>query len=470
MPAFFSPGIRPRKKSFFCVKLTTGGFVVSEGLIFEALFVFILIIINGFFSSAEIAIISAKRSLIDKLAKDGNVSASVVHQMKEDPDRFLATVQVGVTVVSTLASVLGGIIASERIKPIIESIPFTPVQEASELLAIALVVVIISYVSLVLGELVPKSLAIRYAEKIALFSARPLNFISRVTNAVVMVLTASTSAILKVLGVKDTGQKVFISEEEIKYFIREGRATGVFEETEAQLLHGVFEFADKTVKEVMVPKHKISAIELDTSSEVALKFISDAGFSRYPVYRDSIDRIVGILYNKDVFNALEKGRKLDVKTMIRTPYFVPNSIMISKLLRELQRRKIHMAIVIDEHGDLDGLVTIEDILEELVGEIEDEYDVGAGGLVEKLRDGTMIIDASASLGDLENIGISIGEEEEEYNTLAGFMLSKLQRIPRGGEFVAYKGMRYTIVDVEQNRIIKVKVEPLDGQAQKQAKA
>ncbi|CAG0953740.1 partial hypothetical protein, partial [Gammaproteobacteria bacterium] len=422
-----------------------------EGLIFEALFVLILIIINGFFSSAELAIISAKRSIIDKLSKDGNHSATVVQRMKEDPDKFLATVQVGVTVVSTLASVIGGIIASESIKPLIQSIPLLPVQDASEIIAIALVVAVISYVSLVLGELVPKTLAIRYAERIAVFSARPLDFTSRMSRAFVRLLTTSTGAVLKVLGIKDTGQKVFVSEEEIKYFIREGRASGVFEETEAQLLHGVFEFADKTVKEVMVPKHKISAIEIDTNSEEALKFISDTGFSRYPVYRDSIDRIVGVLYNKDVFNALEKGRRLDVKSIIRTPYFVPNSIMISKLLRELQRRKIHMAIVVDEHGDLDGLVTIEDIIEELVGEIEDEYDVGAGGLVEKLRDGTMIVDASASIGDLANIGIVIeGEdEEEEYNTLAGFMLSKLQRIPRGGEFVVYKGMRLTVVDVEQ---------------------
>lgn len=443
-----------------------------EGLIFEALFVFILIVINGFFSSAEIAIISAKRSIIDKLSKEGNISASVVQRMKEDPDRFLATVQVGVTVVSTLASVLGGIIASESIKPLIQTIPFQPVQDASEFVAIGVVVAVISYVSLVVGELVPKSLAIRYAERIAIFSARPLNLVSRVTDAFVKVLTASTSAVLKVLGIKDTGQKVFVSEEEIKYFIREGRASGVFEETEAQLLHGVFEFADKTVKEVMVPKHKISAIEIDTQPEDALKFISDTGFSRYPVYRDSIDRVIGVLYNKDVFNALEKGRRLDVKSIIRTPYFVPNSIMISKLLRELQRRKIHMAIVVDEHGDIDGLVTIEDIIEELVGEIEDEYDVGAGGLVEKLRDGTMIVDASASIGDLANIGIVIeGEEgEEEYNTLAGFMLSKLQRIPRGGEFVVYKDMRLTVVDVEQNRIIKVKIEPLEAQAQKRAKA
>ncbi|OGP21404.1 MAG: hypothetical protein A2054_08305 [Deltaproteobacteria bacterium GWA2_55_10] len=436
-------------------------------MIFEIVIILTLILINGFFASAEIAIISAKRSLIDKLAKDGNHSATLVSKMKEDPDRFLATVQVGVTVVSTCASVLGGVIASEHIKPVFHSIPFIPLQ-VGDILALGTVVVLISYTSLIIGELVPKHLALKYAERIACFSAIPLSTIARLTDFFVKLLTASTSAVLKLLGVKETGQKVFVSEEEIKYFIKEGRATGVFEETEAQLLHGIFEFADKTVKEVMVPKHKISAIEIDTPPDEVLKFISDSGFSRYPVFRDSMDRIIGVLFNKDVFSALEKGKTLDMKSILRTPYFVPNSIMISKLLRELQRRKLHMAVVVDEHGDLDGVVTIEDILEEIVGEIEDEYDVGAGGLVEKLRDGAMIIDASASLGDLSNLGIEIEEEAEEYNTLAGFMLAKLQRIPRGGEFVIHKDMRLTIVDVEQNRIIKVKVEPLEN-GQKKAK-
>ena len=439
----------------------------SEGLVIEALIILFLILINGFFSSAEIAIISAKRSIIDKLAKDGNNSAFLVGQMKENPDKFLATVQVGVTVVSTCASVLGGVIASEDIKPLFHSIPFIP-EQAANLLALGTIVVVISYISLVVGELVPKHLALRYAERIAVFAAKPIEYVSKLTDVFVKLLTGSTSAVLRVLGVKEPTKQVFISEEEIKYFIKEGRASGVFEETEAQLLHGIFEFADKTVKEVMVPKHKISAIEIDTPPNEVLKFISEAGFSRYPVFRDSMDRIIGVLFNKDVFSALEKGKTLDMKSILRTPYFVPTSIMISKLLRELQRRKLHMAVVVDEHGDLDGVVTIEDILEEIVGEIEDEYDVGAGGLVEKLRDGTMIIDASASLGDLSNLGIEIEEEAEEYNTLAGFMLAKLQRIPRGGEFVIHKDMRLTIVDVEQNRIIKVKVEPLEN-GQKKSK-
>jgi len=258
---------------------------------------------------------------------------------------------------------------------------------------------------------------------------------------------------MKVMGVKANEEKSFISEEEIKYFIKEGRASGVFEETEAALLHGVFQFADTTVREVMVPKPKFSAMDVKTPSESILKILSDAGFSRYPVYKGSTDKIVGILFNKDVFRSVEQGGSIVIKDIMRPPYFVPSTILISKLLRELQRRKVHIAIVVDEHGDVDGLVTIEDILEEIVGEIEDEYDVDKGGLVERLKDGTMILDATISIGDLEDEGIIIDEEEEEFNTLAGFLLVKLQRIPRGGEFVIYKDRRFTIVDVEANRIV-----------------
>ncbi|MBI5454152.1 MAG: HlyC/CorC family transporter [Deltaproteobacteria bacterium] len=434
-----------------------------EGLIFEVIIVIVLILLNGFFSGAEIAIISAKRSALEKLAKDGNISAGVVNRMKDDPDRFLATVQVGVTVVGTLASVIGGYTAASHLRPVFAAIPFGPLQDFSEFIALGVVVITISYATLVIGELVPKSLALRYAERIACFSARPLHLLSRFSSFFIRVLTASNKGVLKVLNVKEPDKRVFISEEEIKFFIQEGRETGIFEETEADLLHGVFEFADTTVKEVMVPKHKFSAIDVNMPPEQALKFISETGFSRYPVYRETLERVVGILYNKDLFRAMEQGRPIVLKDLLRTPYFVPNSIMISRLLREMQRRKVHMAVIVDEHGDVDGLATIEDILEEIVGEIEDEYDTDKGGLVEKLRDGTMVIDASASIRDLEDLGVIIDEEtEEEYHTLAGFMLAKLQRIPRGGEFVIYKDQRLTVVDVELNRIIKVKVEPLEN--------
>jgi putative hemolysin len=437
--------------------------VSIESLVFEAVIILLLILLNGFFSSSEIAIISSKRSVIDKLARDGKESARIVSAMKDKPEGFLATVQVGVTVIGTLASVLGGVIAIEFLKPLFMAFPFGPIQRSAEFVAVAIVVVAISYVMLILGELTPKSLALRYSERIACFSARPLDFLSRISSVFVKLLTSSTSFVLKMLGIKGAEERFFVSEEEIKYFIKEGRAKGILEETEAQLLHGVFEFADTTVKEVMVPKPNFSAIELNTPSDEVLRFISETGFSRYPVYRESLENVAGILFNKDVFKAMESGGPVVVADLIRPPYFVPNSVMISRLLREMQRRKVHIAIVVDEHGDVDGLVTIEDLLEEIVGEIEDEYDVEKGGLVEKLRDGTMIIDPSASLRDLTDINLPFSEEEaDEYNTLAGFVLAKLQRVPRGGEFVLHMGHRFTVVDMEKNRIAKVKVEKIEA--------
>ena len=433
----------------------------SDGLIFEAIGIFVLILLNGFFASAEIAIITAKQSLLEKLAKDGSHAAVLVTQLKENHDSLLATIQIGVTVVSPLASVIGGIAAAETVKPLFAHIEPDFVREIAEIFAVGAVVVSISYISLVIGELVPKTIGLRHAERVACFSARPIAFIADVSSVFIKLLTVSSHAVLKLLGVSADTKRGFITEEEVRFFIREGRDTGVFEESEAALLHSVFEFSDTTVKEVMVPKHKFSAIELNTPAEEALRFIAETGFSRYPVYDDSLDKVVGILYNKDVFVSIEQHRPLVIKDLLRPTYFVPNSVMISRLLREMQRRKMHIAIVVDEHGDVDGLVTIEDLLEEIVGEIEDEYDTGKSGLVEKQRDGSLFIDASASIRDIKDAGVVIDEEDEEYHTLAGFMLAKLQRIPRGGEFVIYKGMRYTVVDVEFNRIVKVKVEPLE---------
>ncbi|MBI5598360.1 MAG: HlyC/CorC family transporter [Deltaproteobacteria bacterium] len=433
----------------------------AESLIIEGLIIFVLILINAFFSTSEIAIISSRRSIIEKLAKEGNESAAIVSRMKNEPERFLATVQVGVTVVGTLASVVGGVAAVEFLKPLFAAIPLGPVSGASEYLAIAVVVGVISYFTLVVGELVPKSLALRYAERIACFSAKPIDLLSRITSVFIRALTSSTTATLKLIGVKGAAAQVFAPREEIKYFIKEGRAKGLIEETEAALLHGIFEFADTSVKEVMVPKPKFSSIEIGSSSESVLKFISESGFSRYPVFRENENNIAGILFNKDVFRAMEQGRPVVLAELIRPPYFVPNSIMISRLLREMQKKKLHMAIVVDEHGDVDGLVTIEDILEEIVGEIEDESDIEKGGLIEKLKDGTMLIDASASLWDLAEAGLPFEEEEKgKYSTLAGFMLSRLQKIPKGGEFIVHRGMRFTVVDMEKHRIARVKAEPL----------
>ncbi|HEV8344273.1 MAG TPA: hemolysin family protein [Candidatus Binatia bacterium] len=417
----------------------------------------LLILANGFFAASEIAIIATRKTRIDTLLEKGARSAAAVAKLKNDPDRFLATVQIGVTLVSTLASAIGGVAATSFISPLIRSLPLPILQEWAEFLAVILVVLPIAYLSLVLGELVPKSLALRSPEQIAFLVARPIDSFSRLTSFFVKILTVSSNAVLWLIGGKDAGTASFISEEEVKSLIREGAAKGIFDETEKELIHSVFEFVDTPVKAVMVPRTQIHAIEVHTPSDEVVKSFVESGFSRIPVYETNLDNIIGILYHKDIFRALQKG-EFQVRNLLHQPFFVPSTLPISQLLKELQRRRIGIAIVVNEFGEVEGLVTIEDLLEEIVGEIRDEYDREERGPVERLPDGSLVIQGSALLKDLKSdYGLPF-DESPDYLTLAGFVLAKLKRIPRGGEKVEHNGYRLTIVDMEGRRIVKIKLE------------
>lgn len=431
-----------------------------EFFILEILIILFLILINGFLSASELSIIAVKRSDVEQLASDGNRSAILVKTLKENSERFLATVQIGITVVGTMASAIGGVLAIEFIKPLFLNVPVKAVQVAGDVLAIGIVVIIISYTTLILGELVPKSLALRYSEKIAYFTAKPVESFARIAYILVNVLTKSTNFILFLLRVKDVKEKSFASEEDVKFMLKEGREKGIFDETEQELIHSVFEFTDTTVREVMVPRSRIQAVDIKMPSEKLLNIMVEKGYTRYPVYEDTQDNIVGLLFNKDVLRMLEKKKPLEVKSLMREPYFVPETVMISSLLSDMQLKRYHLAIVINEHGEVDGLVTIEDLLEEIVGEIEDEYPKGTEetNTIQRLKDGALIIDASIPLRDLEVTPTLPIEESEEYDTLAGFVLYKLQKIPKGGEVIKNGGYKYTIVDMEGKRIAKVRVE------------
>ncbi|MBI2211453.1 MAG: HlyC/CorC family transporter [Deltaproteobacteria bacterium] len=429
-----------------------------EGLWFEVALIFFLIMANGFFAASEIAVIATRKTRIDSLVEKGVRSALAVARLKEDPDRFLATVQIGVTLVGTLASAIGGAAAIEFLKPMIESLPLPLVGRWGESVAILLVVLPIAYLSLVLGELVPKSLALRFSERIAVFVAHPIDLLSRLTAFPVRILTASSNAVLWLFGGKDAGGASFVSEEEVKSLIREGAAKGIFDETEKELIHSVFEFADTPVKAVMVPRTEIHAVDVKTPREEILKSFVESGFSRIPVYEGEMDRVIGILYNKDIFRALQEKGEFRAQDLLHPPFFVPSSLPISQLLKELQRKRSAMAIVVNEFGEVEGLATLEDLLEEIVGEIRDEYDREERGPVERLPDGSMVIQGSAQLKDLKlDYGLPF-DESPDYLTLAGFVLAKLRRIPRGGERVEHEGYRLTIVDMEGRRILKVKLE------------
>src|SRR4030066_1106244 len=427
----------------------------------EVILILLLILANGFFACSEIAIISARKSRIKHLMDSGNKKAEVVNKLQSEPDKFLATVQIGITLVSMLAGAIGGATAIEAIKPLLQYVPIGVVSRWSEPISIALVVLVISYLSLILGELVPKSLALKFAEPIALSVGKPIHYLSRFSFILVRILTKSTNLFLKPFGRMPPPEGSFVTEEEIKIFLKEGGEKGIFEKSEQELLHSVFEFVTTTAKEIMVPRPKIKAMAIETPLLSVIDTVIESGFSRFPVYDGTTDNIKGILYEKDLLDIRNKLQDIQLKDLLRPVYFIPETKKIDTLLKELQRRRMHMAIVINEYGNAEGLVTMEDIIEEIVGEIEDEYDF-EDSPVKILKDGSMIIDASLQIRDLiDQYKLSI-EESEDYETIAGLVLSQLQKMPRGGEIGKYRGYKHTNVTINGKRISKVKLEKAAG--------
>jgi putative hemolysin len=431
--------------------------VLFQSLWPQAIFVGALILLNGFFAGAEIALISARRSRIEQLAAAGDGRAQRVTALQENPDRFLATVQIGVTFVGTLASAVGGAASVRVLSPLIREIPVAGLRAAAEPIALVVMVVILTYVMLIVGELVPKSLALRHAVPLAMWVAGPIDRLARLTFLPVRFLTASNRLVLRLLGQKAAEERSFISEEEVKHMVQEGRVQGVFDQTEQELIHSVFEFTEASAKEVMIPRPRIQAIDIETPVEQVLAFIIETGKSRYPVYRNTLDEVVGILYDKDLFRLLAEKKPIVLTEILRPAFFSPETTQVSRLLKQMQKRRMPMALVVDEYGGVEGLITIEDLLEEIVGEIRDEADREQQP-VERLRDGSYLVDASISIRDLaEQHGLHF-PESPEYESLAGFILAQLQRIPRGGEIVTHRDWRLTIVDMDGRRIARVKVE------------
>jgi len=430
---------------------------MSEPL-FIAASIVVLLLGNGFFSGSEIAIISARRSRIESLVEEGSRAAARVKGLQENMGQFLATVQIGVTVCGTLAGVLGGILASRYIEPAVAGAAVSrfvpPAVVASVFVGFAII-----YVELVLGELVPKALALRYTESIALLVSAPFRFMARASRWVVGFLAASTRLVLRAGGIKEALPRAFVSEEEIKHLLKEGRQQGVFGQTEMEIIHSVFEFTDTPVRKVMVPRPKIFALDADTPPSEVGSLIVESGFSRIPVYEGSIDQVAGVVYVKDALRLLEKRQPVVIRKILHPVHLVPETKKVGELLKELQKRRSHMAVVVDEHGSVSGLVTLEDLLEQIVGEIQDEYDWEERP-VEKMRDGTMIVEGTLAAAELrEAYGIPL-PESGEFETVAGFMLEQLGSMPKGGEVVSAGDWRLTVVDVERNRISKVKVEKL----------
>ena len=427
-------------------------------MILEIFFILIFMVLTGFFSASEISIVTSRKSFVKNLAEKGSYRAHKLLKLQSEPDRLLATVQIGVTVMGALSSAIGGAASVTTLEPILANVPIPFIAKGAGAISIGIVVIVISYFTLIIGELVPKSIALRNPERVGLFVAGPITFVSKVASLFVTILTMSTNLVLKPFGAKAFSERSFISEEEIKLLIEEGTDRGIFEPTEHELIHSVFRFTDISVKGVMVPVTAMVAFNISESPDSIIKTISSENFSRYPVYGKDKSDIRGILYNKDVFNELAYKREISIPKILHNALFVPETMKISSLMREMQKKRQHMAIVIDEYGAVTGLVTIEDLIEEIVGEIRDEYDTESP--VQSLPNGTMLIDASLAIRDLnEDYGFEIAESNE-YDTIGGFLISNLQRLPAVGDNYITESMKFTIVGMKGRRILKLKAEPV----------
>src|SRR4030042_997687 len=401
-----------------------------QELLFEILLIAILILLNGYLAGTEIAVVTARKSQIKRLAESGKRNAKIFLKLKEEPDRFLATIQIGITGVSVLASAVGGAAAVKVIKPALQIVPIKAIFIAAEPIAIGIVVVIITYFSVIFGELVPKSIALMHPETVGLWTSRTIEAFSRINSVFVRILTFSTAIVLRPFGRKPFTERAYITEEEVKMLIKEGGKHGVFEPTEEKILQSVFEFTDMSVKEVMVPSTQMMTIQIDQTPKETVSLIEEEQFSRYPVFGKELNDIRGVLYTKDFLTILAKTGQADIRKVLKPPFFVPETMKISFLLSEMQKKRIHMALVVDEHGGIAGLVTIEDLIEEIVGEIRDEHDVESP--VVQVTDGAMFIDASISLKDLREDYHVVLPESSEYETLGGFLLAALQKLPQVG--------------------------------------
>ena len=413
------------------------------------------ILANGFFAGSEIALISARISRLAQLREGGLRGAAVAMRLKESPDAFLATIQIAITTVGTLASAVGGAAAVEALTPVFTELGL---ERLAQPLALGIVIVAITYVSLLLGELVPKAIALRDPEHVAAWTAPIVGGVSRMSSGLVRLLTASTNIVLRLIGLGATQASPFVSEDEIRYLVREGAAKGIFEKVEEELVHNVFEFADTTAREIMTPRMAIKGLDAATPANEVLARAAEVAHTAFPVYDGTPDQTVGIVTLKVLMRAIARHEPPVLRALMQPPVFVPETARISALLREMQTAHQELAMVVDEYGTVVGLVTIEDVVEEIVGEIRTEGEA-IPRFVRPLPDGSLLIDGMAPIDEVEHaLGITL-PERGDYSTVAGFLLATLGSIPSRGTSVVAADRRWTIVDMDGPRIRSVKVQP-----------
>jgi putative hemolysin len=417
----------------------------------------ILTAFEAFFVAAEIALVSIRRSRVEQLVDEGKPGAKRVRRLLDDPGRFLAVSQLGLTFIGFLASAYAAVSLADGLAQGLFGAGMD--QSTANVVALVVVTVVLALFTIVFAELVPKSLALANNERFALVLSGPLDYLGRLLGPLVAALTGVTRWIVRLFGAEVTAEAQ-ITAEELRLIVERGGEQGILEAEEEQMINAVIELGDRRLHEVMVPRTAIVALPASSSFDDAIDTVIEQGHSRVPVYETSVDEVVGILYAKDLLPFLKSDvtERPDLRMLLRTPVFVPESMSIDDLLHEFQRRKVHIAIVLDEYGGTAGMVTIEDLLEEIVGEIQDEYDVEEP-LVEQLGDDRARVDGRASVDDLLDLwDIKIPlEDDDEYDTVGGLVYHRIGGVPSPGDEVHLDGLRLTVETTDGRRVGKVLV-------------
>ena len=425
--------------------------------VFELGLIVILVLLNGIFSATEIALVTLRRSRIQQLIDEGQKAALRVQHLKANPGRFLAVIQIGINFLGFLASAFAAVSLVDDFAVWLRG--FGPLADAANALALVVVTILLTLFTIVFGELVPKQIGLAHAERVALSTARLMEFLGSIFGPLVTILTWVTRRISRLFGA-DVAADERISSEELRLIIEQGGEQGILEAEEEQMIHAVIELGDQRVHEVMVPRIAMVTLTTSVTMVEAIDTIIEQGHSRIPVYEDTIDEIVGILYAKDLLPFLRPGgaEAPPLRSLLRTPVFVPESMTVDDLLHELQRRKVHLAIVLDEYGGTAGLVTIEDLIEEIVGEIQDEYDVEEPMIV-KLSDDEARIDGRAAVDDMaELFDLHLPlEDDDEYDTVGGLIYHRVGGVPKPGDQVTVNGLTLTVETTDGRRVGKVLV-------------
>ena len=416
-------------------------------LLFELIAVAVLILLNGFFVAAEYGLVTVRRTRLAELTQQGNRRARQVLGITESPPRFIAAMQLGVTLTSLAIGALGEHALTRAFDPVLATV-----------LAVILAYLILTFLHVVIGELVPKAVALRYSERTALAVSMPVRTFFVVFRPLIWILQRTTELLLRAFGLQPPGAEGIVhSEAELKMLVSESTERGEIQAGEQEMLYKVFDFADKEVSDVMVPRPEVVALSVELPPEQALQAVLESPYTRYPVYRGSLDEIVGVLHVRDLIEAMhERGiASVEVEELLRPAYMVPETKDLAALLTEFRNQNQHMAIVLDEYGSMEGIVTLEDVLEEIVGEIEDEFDLPDES-VERIDDNTIRIDGTFPIDDFnEQFGRDL--PQEDYHTVAGFVFGVLGRAAEVGDECEYEGVRFRVDEVEGTRIQRLTV-------------